>query len=82
MTTSIILHFEVWLIFSDPSGCGHNNYNGFGQCLHVCDYYVVGVATTILVGVALNILYFPQDESLLSFIKGGLRIRQCYNMYK
>lgn len=30
----------------------------------------------------LSLLTFFQDENLMSFIKGGLRIRQCYNMYK
>jgi hypothetical protein len=29
-----------------------------------------------------SLLTFFQDESLMSFIKGGLRIRQCYAMYK
>ena len=27
-------------------------------------------------------LLFSQDESLMSFIRGGLRIRQCYSTYK
>ncbi|XP_019855051.1 PREDICTED: tetratricopeptide repeat protein 39B-like [Amphimedon queenslandica] len=29
-----------------------------------------------------SLLTFFQDESLMSFIKGGLKIRQCYSMYK
>ena len=29
-----------------------------------------------------SILTFIQDENLVSFIKGGLKIRACYQSYK
>lgn len=28
------------------------------------------------------LLSFVQDENLLSFVKGGLKIRECYKIYK
>ena len=28
------------------------------------------------------LLTFVQDENLISFVKGGLKIRTCYNSYK
>jgi hypothetical protein len=28
------------------------------------------------------LLTFLQDENLISFVKGGLKIRQCYHSYK
>ena len=28
------------------------------------------------------LLTFIQDENLISFVKGGLKIRECYKIYK
>ena len=28
------------------------------------------------------LLTFIQDENLISFVKGGLKIRECYKVYK
>jgi hypothetical protein len=28
------------------------------------------------------LLTFVQDENLISFVKGGLKIRECYKVYK